>query len=456
MRDVILIAIISSCALVALRRPVFGLLTFVCLGFLNPHSMTWSIGRNFPLSQLVGIGTIVGYLFWSEPKRFPRQREFTLLLVLWALFGVSTVFAFYPDDALERLKAISKIFLMIVLCVSLINTEQRLRSLFYVIALSLGFYGLKAGVFVITSGGGYIVWGPEESFLEANNAIGLALVMNLPLLVYLSKTETRTWLSWIMKAMFLFSYPAIICTYSRGAWLGMIAVTTILVWRSQHRFRFLAVGGVLAIFLLPLAIQLAPEQLVKRYNDLVNYKEESSAQSRFWNWELCRRIGFARPLYGGGFNFYSTEIYAIYYPEFLDQWGNEKVWSCHSTWLTTLAEHGLSGFFLWIGLCLSYNLSLWRLRAVSKAREDLQWSIPYIEMIRISLWGFMVVGSFFDAAYFDLFYYMIAALIILKERMADALVKLPSVVTVPNGNSSFGKARPLRLTDHRVRSLQDL
>jgi putative inorganic carbon (HCO3(-)) transporter len=282
MRDVFLIVIISCCALVALGRPVFGLLTFVCLGFLNPHSMTWSIGRTFPLSQLVGLSTIIGYFFWSEPKRFPRQREFAFLLALWCVFGVSTLFAIYPSDALVQFKQVSKILLMVVLSISLINTEQRLRSLFYVIALSLGFYGLKAGFFVITSGGSYIVWGPEESFLEANNAIGLALVMNLPLLVYLLKTETRTWLRWIMKAMFLLSYPAIICTYSRGAWLGMVTVTTVLVLRSQHRFRLLAAGGLLALFLLPAAIQLAPEQLVKRYNDLVNYKEESSAQSRFW------------------------------------------------------------------------------------------------------------------------------------------------------------------------------
>jgi len=53
----------------------------------------------------------------------------------------------------------------------------------------------------------------------------LALVMNIPLLYYLLKTETITWLRWLIKAMLLFSFPAVVCTYSRGAWLGLAMVT---------------------------------------------------------------------------------------------------------------------------------------------------------------------------------------------------------------------------------------
>src|SRR5581483_9684515 len=173
------------CALKALYQPVFGLLLFTCLGFLNPHSMTWGIGRTFPFSQLAGITTIVGYLFWSEPKRFPRQQELMLLLALWGMFGISTLFAIYPDKALTPFIRLSKILLMVFLSLSLINTDQRLHLLLRVIAFSLGFYGFKAGIFVILNGGNYLVWGPEDSFLYANNSIGLALAMNIPLLWYL-------------------------------------------------------------------------------------------------------------------------------------------------------------------------------------------------------------------------------------------------------------------------------
>src|SRR5919106_1704289 len=236
MRDVVVIAVILICSLIALGRPVFGILVFVCLGLLNPQSFTWGVARDLPLSQLVALGTIGGYVFWSEPKRFPRQRELFLLLALWGIFGFSTLFAIYPQPALTRLIFVSKILLMVFLAISLINTPQRLQWLLQVLALTLGFHGLKGGIFVILSGGEHIVWGPEGSFLEANNAIGLALAMNIPLLIYLLKTETKAWLRWVMIAMLVFSYPAILGTYSRGAWLGLAIVTLLLLLRSKHKF----------------------------------------------------------------------------------------------------------------------------------------------------------------------------------------------------------------------------
>src|SRR5215471_19160928 len=47
MRDFLLIGIVIVCSLIALRRPVFGILTFVCFAFLNPHSLTWGMGKTF-------------------------------------------------------------------------------------------------------------------------------------------------------------------------------------------------------------------------------------------------------------------------------------------------------------------------------------------------------------------------------------------------------------------------
>src|SRR5262245_46424067 len=166
MRDLFLIVIVVLCSLIALGRPVFGLLTFVCFSFLGPQGMTWGIGKTFPLAELTAIGTIAGYLVWSEPKKFPRQREFILLLVLWGMFSISTPFAIFPDRALERLVYVSKILLMVCLSTTLINTEHRLRVLLRIIALSLGFHGLKAGIFSTLSGGNFMVWGPEGTFLE--------------------------------------------------------------------------------------------------------------------------------------------------------------------------------------------------------------------------------------------------------------------------------------------------
>jgi putative inorganic carbon (HCO3(-)) transporter len=426
MRDILLIGAVLCCSLLALGRPVLGILLFIGLGLGGPQSMTWGVGRTFPLGQLAALGTIGGYVFWSETKKFPRQRELFLLLALWGTFGFSTLFAIYPDKAVERLVYVSKVLLMVFLSTALINTERRVHLLVRVMALSLGFYGLKTGIFAITTGGNLMVYGPEGTFLEANNAIGLALAMNVPLLVYLLKIERHPWLRRLIIAMIGFSYPAVICTFSRGAWIGLAVATALIMLKSRHKVFTIVAAGILVFLLIP----LLPERVVNRYDDLTNYQEESSAQSRFWNWEFCSRVALANPLHGGGFDFNSLEMYAIYYPEFLERWPG-KVWGCHSSWFTVFGEHGFPGIIVFFALLGSCFLSVRQIRSLALTHKEASWSLPYTEMLQATLIVFIVVGSFYDAAYFDFFYQLVAVIIILKERLryatAEAAEKVVSV-----------------------------
>ena len=440
MRDILLVAIVISCALFALRRPTFGILAFICVSLVNPNSMTWGFARFFPSAQYIAIGTLLGVVFWNESKKLPLSSESVLLIALWGIFGVSTVFAIYPDVSLEKLIYISKVLLMVFLSTILINSEHRLRLLFKVIALSLGFYGLKSGFWAIASGGQFMVWGPEESFLYSNNAIGLALSLNVPILFYLAKTETNIWLRRLMMVMMVFSYPAVICTFSRGAWLTLAAMTGLMALYSKRKALTVSGGGILVIVvigLLSTGLMSPPERVQGRYDEFVGWENEESAESRFWNWEFCKRVGLARP-FGGGFNFYALELYPIYFPEFIEKYGTAKVWSCHSMWYTILGEHGVIGFILWILLFLSCFISLRKLRRWGNVNA---WIIPYVNMVQFALIAYMIAGTFLDTAYFDLFYQLVGIIIIMKSiKTRSAIAQQPLVVP-----SSI---------EHRILSLQ--
>ena len=321
----------------------------------------------------------------------------------------------YPDHAVRRLTYISKILLMVFLTMSLMKDRSRLEMLLRVIALSIGFVGIKGALFVLATGGENMVWGPEGSFLEANNSIGLALVMNVPLLYYLSKVETRPWLRKIIIVMLWGSFPAIICTYSRGAWLGLVMVTGLLFLRIKHKFLVFSAVGLIALIGAGTLSQFLPQRLSTRYEQLENYKEESSAESRFWSWEFCKRIAFDRPLTGGGFNFPTWRLYRQYFPEFAARWGEYKTWSCHSSWFTMFCEHGFPGIIIWLSLLLSCFMSLRSLRAYGKLNPEYSWIVPFADAIQAALAAYIVVGTFIDANYFDMFYYVVAMVVIAKE-----------------------------------------
>lgn len=427
MRDIALVILVFGSAVVAFKKPAYGMLLFVAFGIINPQGFTWGFGRSFPIAMIMAIATLVGYVLSQEPKRFPQQREVWMLLGLWFLFVVSTVFAYLPyrgwtsDAALAQLIYITKVFVMVYLSMSLLCTNERIQLLMKVVALSIGILAVKGGLFGILSGGSQLVWGPPGSFLYANNAIGLAMAMNVPLLYYLGQIESNIWIRQLMRGMLIMSIPAIVCTFSRGAWLGLAAGIGFILIKSKHKF-LIGIGGaacVLAVlvFLPLLTFDFLPERIQSRFDSLVNYEEDGSAVSRFWNWEMCKRVGLANPLTGEGFDFYGPHIYPKYFPEFIAAYGSGKVWSCHSMWLTVFAEHGILTFLVWILLLLSSFLSLRKIQRFSRRVDGLQWMAVYGSMIEVSLIVYMVVGTFLDVAYFDLFYQFIAVAILLKEQM---------------------------------------
>ena len=419
MRDIVLIIAVCVCAVRAIGNPVFGMLAFLCVAFLNPQSFTWGIGATFPVAMLTAGGTLIGYAIWTESKRIPFRRESALMLAFWVMFGISTIFALYPDRAFIRLVEISKVLLMVFLSTAILNTQSRLHQLMRVIGLSLGVFALKGGLFVIMSGGGQRVFGPDHTFLAGANPLGMALAMNVPILMYLIKTETIPWLRRLAMVMLGFSYPTVICTYSRGAWLALGAMTVFYVWKSRHRIKIILLSMVMGVVLLPLVVVLLPQKLVEKFDELVNYDTDGSAISRFWNWEFCTRAGLAHPLNGAGSDFYSEYAYAKYYPEFLDRWPG-KVWSCHSMWFTIFGEHGFPGFIIWIALIGSCFLSLRQLTIYGRGHPELSWIINYADALKLSFVAFLVGGSFFDSAYFDLFFQLIAVVVILRERVSES------------------------------------
>jgi probable O-glycosylation ligase (exosortase A-associated) len=409
-RDVALLAVIVVISGTALVRPFTGFLGFLVFSIVNPQSMAWSISSAINPHQPIAGATILGYMISSEPKRLPVRLEVYLLVALWAVFGISTLTAVYPALAVAHLTQVSKILLMVLLSLPMVTTKERLLTLIRAIALSLGFLGLKAGLFAISTGGQFMVWGPENSFLEANNTIGVALAMNLPLLFYMRRIESRPWLRHLMAAMLLLSYPAIVCTFSRGAWLSAAAATALMIARSRHRW-MIAVGLFLVVPML--SMEMLPERVANRYEDLENYQDDSSAQSRFWTWEYCRRVGFANPLTGAGFDFVSEATFRQYYPEFLAWRG--KVSSCHSTWLTVFAEHGVPGFLLWVTLLGTTLASTWRVRqAARRAGPDWAWAVVVADLLQAAFVAYMVGGTFVEINYFDIYYQLVAVGVMLQ------------------------------------------
>ena len=273
------------------------------------------------------------------------------------------------------------------------NSQKRIHLLIKVMGLAHGLYALKGAIFFIGTGGQGMVEAPEGYFLAANNSLGIALVMNLPLLFYLIKVESNVWLRRLFKAMLIASYPAVIGTFSRGAWVALAIVTVLLFWRTERKAILLTGGVVLTLLTLILFPSIISKRVSERAETLENVDEDATSQQRLWSWEFCKRVGLANPIVGAGFQYYSRSAYAKYYPEMEVRWP-ERLWSCHSAWFTILSEHGVVGFLLWIGLMISCFMSLRRVRSYARGSPETGWALHLAGAIQVSMLGFIIGGTF--------------------------------------------------------------
>ena len=405
-RDILLTVVIFGSLPICLLRPWVGILVWSWIGYMNPHRLTWGFARNIPFAFMVAIAVMVGFIFTKDRYSLPRTREVFLLLLLWATFFLSTLFAVYPQDAWEQLNKVSKILLMTFMTLLLLQDTKKVSMLLWVIALSIGFFGLKGGIWGVLTGGQDMVLGPADSFIAGNTEIGLALNMVLPILLFLRRETSRPWVRHVLLAMFVFSIIAILITYSRGALLGLAAVLSVLFLKGRSK--------VIVLLILCMGFLLAPTFLPEKWfgkmETIKTYEEDRSAMGRLRAWEMAWNLALDRPLLGAGFRAFQPEMYERYLPE-----ARVKGHDAHSIFFQVLAEHGFIGLTLYSGLILTTMLSLRRMIAKSRKNPSLQFIWNCSRCIEASLIGYVVSGLFLSMSYFDLFYHFVAITVILKK-----------------------------------------
>src|SRR2546422_6084401 len=283
MRDYLIIGVVLASLPIGLFRPFYGLLVYAWISYMYPHMLAWSFAQTFPVAKLSALAVMGGFLL--SPKgnlAAMAQKQNVAMLLLWCTFTISSVFAIYPEDAWNRWQDASKLILMSVLASLLLRNRRQIRQFVLVIALSIGFWGWKGGVFGIVTGGQHVVYGPEPGIMGGNNAIGLALDMCIPLLWYLSSQE-HGWLKRLLQAVFLFTIPAVMFTYSRGSMLTLAILLLLMMLKSKRRIVmiFAALIGII------LALPFIPQKWLERQQTVFSYGEDNSAMSTLGQCEIC-------------------------------------------------------------------------------------------------------------------------------------------------------------------------
>lgn len=412
MRDIALTIIFLGMLPYVFSRPYVGIYIWTWLGLMNPHRLTYGFAFSFPFAQITAIVTLIAMFASTDPKRIPWTRETVLLLVftLWML--LTTFFSFYPELAWEQWGKVWKIMLMIYITLMLIDTRQKLDWLLWVIVLSLGLYGVKGGIFTIMTGGAHRVQGPLGSFISGNNEMALALIMVIPLMRYLQLQTEHFWIRHGLSAAMFFTGIAVIGSQSRGALVGVVAMGSLLALKSRNKILMmlpiLVVVGAVAFIM--------PQEWYDRMSTITDDVEaqDSSVQGRFNAWRTAVNLAKDR-VTGGGFETFQPGIYYLY----SDNVEELSSTDAHSIYFEIIAEHGFIGFALFMLLAwFTWNTGN-RIRRLAGRDLETRWSVDLASMLQVSLMGYATAGAFLGLAYFDLYYDLIAIMVICRLLLLE-------------------------------------
>jgi len=437
MRDIVITLIIAGIIPFIFRRPYIGVLTWVWLGVMNPHTQAWGFAYDFPFSAIVGGVTLFSLVLSKGPKNLPLVPPVIALLAFVLWMNVTTFFAISPDIVYDQWNKVMKIMLMVFVTFMLIKTKQQVQLLLVIILFSLGYYGVKGGIFTLATGGEYLVWGPGNSFIAGNNEMALALITIIPLLHYFQVISMKIWVRYSLTAAMVLCAIAALGSYSRGALLAIAAMAVFLWLKSKHKVRM----AFLFILAIPIMLAFMPEQWNQRMDTINTYEQDASVQGRFDAWWMAFNLAKDRPFLGGGMEI-SDESFVHYAAKPTD-----IPRAAHSIYFQALGEHGFVGLGLYLLLgFLTWRSGQWIIRNTIDLPRY-QWASSLASMIQVSFVGFATGGAFLSLLYWDVPYYLMAAMVatrILVEKELAEQTALAIPVKSTDSLRQLGKLNPSR------------
>lgn len=417
MRDILLTLIIFGSVPWMLSRPHIGIYIWYWVGLMSPHRFSWGFAYNLPFAQVIAVATLLGILFTKDRKNIPWTAGMSLMVIMYIYMALTSAMAWVPEAAWMKWFDFGKIVLITLLMTTVVHGRNRIHILLLIAALSVGLFGLKGGVFTLLTGGAHRVWGPPgETFISGNNAIGLALIMIIPLLISLGREEQRKWLRQLLYVTAFFSLIATIFTYSRGALVGLAVMIVFATLRVRKLYGLIIIA--LAVPALTFGPSLLPGKLTNRAQTIENYKEDGSAMERLVSWKIAWRIALDYPT-GGGFDYEQPQVKHLWdsYKDPEDELWGSNYHVAHSIYFQTLGQHGFPGLALFMAILLASIRLAQTLQSKGQRNTNTHWIANHAKGIQIGIIGYMAAGAFLNLAWFDLIWLYVGLLALLNREL---------------------------------------
>jgi len=428
-------------------RPFVGVLLWSWISFMSPHKLLWGPASSLPWAMITFVALVVGCFLAREPKRFAWNPTTALIATFMLCITLTSLVAMSPADLVyAKWSLVMKAFFVMLITASLLTSKQRIHALIWIMVLSLAYFGVKGGGFTIMHGGANRVEGPPDTMIGDNNALAAALLVTVPLMNYLRMQSEHRIVRIAVAVVMVLTLFSVVGSYSRGALLGLLAMSVFLWAKSKHKL----VAAVVLPLLVGSVIAFMPPEWMARMNTIQDASSTASGESRLAIWNVAWQMAIHRPLTGSGFmGPYVQEVVSAFVP-------NTTSRAVHSIWFEVLGEHGFPTFVVWLGITVSGLVAARRIIKSASGVPELEWCVDLAKMSQVSVIAYLAAGTFLSLCYWDFYFTMLVTVAATHEYVRQALgetaprrrfqVAVPARLAIRGGGRMGAKARAGRAT----------
>jgi len=384
------------------------LFLFTAILYLRPAEF-YPSALTASIALLLGIATLGFFIptqLSLEGTLTARPREVNLVLFLFLTGLLSIPLAINRQEAWAEFSGtFIRCIVIFVVMINVVRTEARLKGLIF-LSMAAGIWlsieainEYRLGLMTVE---GYRAAGRGTGIFGNTNDMALHLVTILPISVAFMLGSKGAVRKLIYGASATLMIAAIVLSYSRGAFIGMLVVVLFIAWKLGRQRRLEIIFAVLGF--AGVIVLLAPDKYGSRLLSIFipSLDAEGSADSR--RGELFRSIYVAlrHPLLGIGMGNYQPEM-------------SYKGLVTHNSYTQVAAEMGMTALACYVMFIVTPLKKLGQIaRETLETRRDSRFY--YLALgIQASLIAYLISSFFLSVAYVWYVYYLVAYAVCLRR-----------------------------------------
>ena len=296
--------------------------------------------------------TLVLKILTTPDMKLKYFRSNIWMVLFLVVIAVSALTSISLEESMNIALVMIAFAMAYFIIVNTIETKKQFKAILYMFVIAAGISAVF-GIYQYIFGDVYSqAWLDADMFedikmrvystFENPNVYGEYLILSIPIAVSLFWTEKGFWKKAFLLGISGITMLAMILTFSRGCWLGILFALAILAVIIDRRFIIL---GLIGLMMLPFVL---PDTIINRFMSIGDMSDSSTSYRVYiWMGSLAMLKDYWLSGIGLGETSFNT-IYPLY------SYNNIEAPHSHNLYLQIVSQFGIMGLIIFLAIVYNF------------------------------------------------------------------------------------------------------